>query len=88
MHARTALTDIPALMRSRRPASGSRYSGSTRGPITSSAAMTGRASRNTEPHQKNSSMRPPRTGPIALPAEKAPIQTPIATERSPGSWNM
>ena len=31
---------------------------------------------------------PPRTGPMALPAEKAPIQTPMAIERCFGSWNM
>jgi len=75
MHARTAATDIAALTMSSRPAFGSRYSGSTRGPRMSRAAMTGNASRNTEPHQKNSSITPPRTGPIALPAEKAPIHT-------------
>ena len=79
---------MAALTRSSRPASGSRYSGSTRGPSTSSRAITGRASRNTEPHQKCSSATPPSTGPIALPAEKLPIQTPIATERCLGSWNM
>lgn len=50
--------------------------------------MTGSASRNTEPHQKNSSMIPPRIGPMALPAENAPIQTPTAMLRSRGSWNM
>ena len=50
--------------------------------------MTGRASRNTEPHQKYSSITPPSTGPTALPAENAPIQTPIAIERCFGSWNM
>ena len=37
--------------------------------------------RKTEPHQKNSRAIPPSTGPTALPAEKAPIQTPIATVR-------
>ena len=50
--------------------------------------MTGSASRKTDPHQKNSSMRPPRTGPTALPALKPPIQTPMAIERSFGSLNM
>ena len=44
--------------------------------------------RNTEPHQKNSSSRPPRTGPTAPPAENAAIQTPIAIERCRGSRNM
>ena len=51
-------------------------------------AITGRASRKTEPHQKCSSRMPPSTGPIALPAEKAEIQTPMATARCFGSWNM
>ena len=50
--------------------------------------MTGTASRNTEPHQKFSSRIPPTTGPIALPAEKAEIQTAIATERCRWSLNM
>ena len=50
--------------------------------------MTGRASRNTEPHQNASSISPPSTGPTALPAENAPIHTPTATERSRGSRNM
>ena len=79
---------MAALSRSSRPASGSRYSGSTRGPSTSRAPITGSASRNTEPHQKASSTSPPSTGPTALPAENAPIQTPTASERSFGSWNM
>jgi hypothetical protein len=79
--ARVALTAMPALSRSSRPAFGSRYSGSTRGPRTSSRTMTGSASRKTDPHQKNSSITPPRIGPTAPPALKAPIQTPIATRR-------
>ena len=79
---------MPALSRSRRPASGSRYSGSTRGPRTSSSAITGRASRKAAPHQKNSSTIPPRIGPTALPALKAPIQTPMAIVRSRGSLNI
>ena len=37
---------------------------------------------------KSSSMMPPAMGPMAAPAEKAPIQTPTATERCRGSWNM
>ena len=50
--------------------------------------MTGSASRNTEPHQKYSSIRPPSTGPSALPAEKAEIQTLTAIARWRGSWNI
>ena len=84
----TATSDIATLSRSSRPAFGSLYSGSMIGPRISSSAITGRASRNTEPHQKYSSSRPPSSGPIALPAEKAEIQTAIARERCPGSWNM
>jgi len=33
-------------------------------------------------------MAPPSTGPMADPAENAPIQNPMAIERSLGSWNM
>ncbi len=88
MTASTATSDMAALTRSSRPASGSRYSGSTIGPSTSSSAITGRASRKTEPHQKFSSRIPPSTGPIALPAENAEIQIPMATPRCLGSWNM
>ena len=84
----TATSDIATLSRSSRPAFGSLYSGSVIGPRISRSAITGRASRNTEPHQKYSSIRPPSSGPIALPAEKAEIQTAIARERCPGSWNI
>ena len=71
-----------------RPAAGSRYSGSRLGPTSSSSAITGIASRNTEPHQKNSSIAPPISGPIAPPSEKLAIQMPIANWRCCGSWNM
>jgi hypothetical protein len=84
----TATSSRAALTRSSRSAPGSRYSGSTRGPRTSSSAMTGRVSRNTEPHQKCSSSTPPTTGPIAPPAEKLVIHTPMAVVRCLGSWNM
>ena len=55
MTASTAATDSAALSRSSLPASGSRYSGSSSGPSTSSSAITGTASRNTDPHQNYSS---------------------------------
>ena len=84
----TATSDIATLSRSSRPAFGSLYSGSVIGPRISSSATTGSASRKTEPHQKNSSITPPSSGPIALPAEKAEIQTAIARDRWPGSWNI
>ena len=48
---------------------------------TSSSTITGSAGRNTEPHQKYSSSRPPTSGPTAAPAEKLAIQTPIASVR-------
>jgi len=84
----TVSSSRAALRRSSRSARGSRYSGSTLGPRTSSRAMTGRVSRNTEPHQKCSSSTPPTTGPIAPPAEKLVIHTPMAVVRCLGSWNM
>ena len=50
--------------------------------------MTGTLSRNTAPHRNCSRTTPPRTGPIAAPAEKLVIQIPIAVLRCRGSWNM
>jgi hypothetical protein len=44
--------------------------------------------RNTDPHQNHSSSRPPMSGPIAPPAEKLAIHTPIAKVRSRGCRNM
>src|SRR5918993_1081700 len=79
---------MAALARSSRPAAGSRNSGSRTGPRVSSRAITGRAIRNTEPHQKRSSSSPPSSGPAAAPAEKLATQTPMATWRWPGSRNM
>ncbi|GAA3136210.1 hypothetical protein GCM10020001_068500 [Nonomuraea salmonea] len=79
--------DRPTLSRSSRPACGLRDSGSTSQPPTSTTAMTGTLIRNTEPHQKWSSSRPPTTGPIAKPAALMPLQMPIAAVRSPGSVN-
>ena len=77
-----------ALTRSSRPARESRNSGSSSGPSTSSSAITGTASRNTEPHQNHSSSTPPSSGPIAPPTEKAVIHTEMATVRCRGSRNM
>jgi hypothetical protein len=50
--------------------------------------MTGTASKNAAPHQKNSSTRPPSNGPIAAPTEKLVIQTAMAVVRCCGSRNM
>jgi hypothetical protein len=66
----------------------SRYSGSSSGPATSSRAITGTASRNTDPHQKNSSSNPPSRGPTAPPAEKLETHTAMANVRCFGSANM
>ncbi len=88
MTSSTPASDIPALRRSSRPALGSRYSGSSTGPSTSSSAITGTASRNTDPHQNHSSSTPPSSGPIAPPAEKLVTHTEIATVRWRGSANM
>ena len=50
--------------------------------------MTGTAMRNTEPHQKKCSSRPPSAGPSAAPAEKLITQTPIAAVRCRSSRNI
>jgi hypothetical protein len=81
MTASTAATDRAALARSSRLARGSRNSGSSSGPSTRSRAITGTASRNTEPHQNHSSSIPPISGPIAPPTEKLVIHTEMAAVR-------
>ena len=58
------------------------------GPTASSSTITGTPSRNTEPHQKYSRSSPPTSGPIAPPAEKLVIHTPMANVRCCGSRNM
>ncbi len=78
----TAQMHSNALVRSRRPACSSRNSGNSQGPTSSNSTITGTASRNTEPHQKNASMTPPTSGPIALPTIKPVIQMVIARVRS------
>ena len=50
--------------------------------------MTGTATRNAAPHQKNSSTSPPSHGPIAAPTEKLVIQIAIADVRCCASRNM
>jgi hypothetical protein len=84
----TAASDRAALRISGRPASGSRYSGRSLGPSTSSNAITGTASRNTAPHQKNSSTNPPNRGSIAAPTEKLVFHTLMAAVRCRGSRTM
>ena len=82
--ASTASSDSTALIGSRRPAAGSRYSGKSRGPTISSSTITGTPMRKTAPHQNISSTMPPTSGPIAPPTEKLVIQTPIAVVRCAG----
>ena len=50
--------------------------------------MTGSASRKTDPQAKCSRSRPPSSGPMALPAEKADTQIAIAVVRCFGSSNI
>jgi hypothetical protein len=70
------------------PASGSRYSGSSHGPSSSSKAITGTATRNTAPQWNHSISAPPTSGPMAAPSEKLAIHTPMAKRRCCSSWNM
>src|SRR6266496_4958688 len=81
----TAASDRTMLGRSSWPGLGSRNSGSSLGPTASSTAITGTASRNTDPHQNHCSSIPPSSGPTAPPAEKLVIQTEIASARCLGS---
>lgn len=85
---RIAARDRPTLGRSIRPAPASRNSGRSTGPSTSSSTIAGTPSRNTDPHQKWSSMTPATSGPRAAPDMKQAIHTLIATARRRGSVNM
>ena len=69
-----------------RDASG-RLAGMKRHASGSASSTMGTLMRNTEPHQKCSSSRPPTTGPSAAPPEATDAQTPIATARSRSSAN-
>ena len=53
-------------------------------PITAIGTLI----RNTEPHQKWTSSKPPMIGPSAIPTPLVPAQKPIARCRTAGSWNM
>ena len=70
------------------PGWGSRDSGSSRGPASSSGSSSGTASRNTEPHQKCSSRKPPTMGPSAAPPLKPAAQMAMAVRRSAWSVKM
>ncbi|MGC0417225.1 hypothetical protein ABIA38_002739 [Embleya sp. AB8] len=83
----TAARDNTTLIGSSFPACGSRYSGSRRGPTTSSSNIAGTPSRKTEPHQNRDNIAPPTSGPITAPAEKHSAQIPIACPICLGSGN-
>nr|WP_246147666.1 hypothetical protein [Nonomuraea turkmeniaca] len=85
---RIVASDRATLARSRRPASGSRYSGSSVRPATSTSTMNGTPSRNAEPHQKCSSSSPPTSGPTVMPSMKQLYQSPIAVPICFPSVNM
>ncbi len=59
-----------------------RDSGSSHRPISSIAAIIGMLMRKTDPHQKFSTRKPPRTGPTAAPTAATALHTPMATARS------
>jgi hypothetical protein len=63
-------------------AAGSFDSGTSGRETASVAATNGTLTRNTEPHQKCSSRKPPVTGPITIPSAETPAQIPIAFARS------
>ena len=87
MIGRTVASDSSTLGTSRRPAFGSRYSGSSTGPRTSSSTITGAPVRNTAPHQKCSRIAPPTTGPRAPPTIRQLNHTAMATPRCLASRN-
>ena len=74
--------------RSNRSGAGLRDSGSSQAPPTSTAAITGRFIRNTEPHQKCSSNAPPISGPSAMPLAAAADHSAMARVRSAASVKM
>ena len=81
-------TDSSTPTASIRPGDGLRDSGTSTVIAISPAITTGTLMRNTEPHQKCSSSRPPTTGPIATASPTAPAQTPMARPRSRGSKTL
>jgi hypothetical protein len=79
-------SSTPAM--SMRPGFGSFDSGTRVKTRITPAAAIGTLMRNTEPHQKCSSSRPPTIGPMATPRPTAPAQTPMARPRSRGSKTL
>src|SRR5581483_2843169 len=68
-------------------AAGSRDSGTRTQPATSPMITIGTFTRNTEPHQKCASRKPPVIGPRPMPSADTPAQIPMAFARSRGSVN-
>ncbi len=61
---------------------GSRLVGTRKCPATSAVRQIGTLTRNTEPHEKCSTSRPPANGPMAIPSPDTPAQMPMARARS------
>ncbi len=80
--------DSSAPVKSGRRAAGSLESGTSGIASRKPAAAIGTLTRNTDPHQKCASSRPPMIGPIANPTPVVPDQMPIARCRCPLSGNM
>ena len=83
----TASTDMAADSTSRRPASGSLYSGRTRGP----GGAGGHHRQGEQEHRappEELQHGPAQHGPDGRPGREALIQNPMAIDRSSGSWNM
>src|SRR5215471_20778319 len=78
MEARTPTKSI-------RPGLGFFDSGTSRAIAATPTAQNGTLIRNTEPHQKWASSRPPTMGPMAMPMPTATAQMPMALGRSAGS---
>jgi hypothetical protein len=67
---------------------GLRDSGTATAMASTPTTTIGTLIRNTEPHQKWSSSRPPVTGPIAIPMPTAAAHRPMARPRSAGSKTL
>src|SRR5919106_2220298 len=81
-------TDSSTPPGSSRPGFGSRDSGTSHRTNATPIAITGMLMRNTEPHQNDSSSRPPTTGPITTASPTEAVQMPIALPRSSGSKTL
>ena len=73
---------------SSRPWLGSFEVGTSSAPATMASTTMGTFTKNTEPHQKCSSMNPLSTGPRAAPAPENPAQMAMARARSWGGKTL